>query len=206
MTSYVKVEPEDDFITSYLNPEYLSDLPLSPPDSSFAGSPEKAASNDFLLDMNHDLLTDWMNPYALETPDFLGTLFPAGTPMEPAKKKRGRKKREVQPVTQPSLLAPKPSVALTPPAEMKPEVEKDTQLAKRQERLIKNRAAALLSRKRKREHLDSLEDENKRLSSQVDELEKRVQALEKENFELKQKSGGTTNTSTKATSLVFMVQ
>ncbi|KAG1462810.1 hypothetical protein G6F56_005434 [Rhizopus delemar] len=204
MTNYIKVEPEDDLITSYLNPEYLTDLPLSPPDSSFTGSPEKQVSNDFLLDMNNDLLTDWMNPYALEQPDFLGTLFSESTiPEEPVKKKRGRKKREVQPVTQPSLLAPKPIVALSPPAENKPEDERDLQQAKRQERLIKNRAAALLSRKRKREHLDSLEDENKRLSGQVDELEKRVQALEKENFELKQKLGG--NTNTRATSLVFMI-
>ncbi|SAL98839.1 hypothetical protein [Absidia glauca] len=66
--------------------------------------------------------------------------------------------------------------------------------AKRQERLIKNRAAALLSRKRKREHLTTLEEErqqlandNQALHSKVSSLEARVVSLEQENLELKRK-------------------
>jgi hypothetical protein len=66
--------------------------------------------------------------------------------------------------------------------------------AKRQERLIKNRAAALLSRKRKREHLTTLEEErqqlandNQALHSKVSSLEARVVSLEQENMELKRK-------------------
>lgn len=88
------------------------------------------------------------------------------------------------------------------------EAQKMAQLAKRQERLIKNRAAALLSRKRKREHLNSLEEENEKLHGQVDELEKKVKELEKENTELKQRLNIKSNTNTKtskATGVVFMV-
>lgn len=66
--------------------------------------------------------------------------------------------------------------------------------AKRQERLIKNRAAALLSRKRKRDHLTTLEEErqqlvndNQALHSKVSSLEARVVSLEQENLELKRK-------------------
>ncbi|ORZ06948.1 hypothetical protein BCR42DRAFT_157213 [Absidia repens] len=65
---------------------------------------------------------------------------------------------------------------------------------KRQERLIKNRAAALLSRKRKREHLQSLEQErqwltkdNGLLKSKTAALEEKVQQLEKENLHQKQR-------------------
>ncbi|KAG1143765.1 hypothetical protein G6F37_006256 [Rhizopus arrhizus] len=88
------------------------------------------------------------------------------------------------------------------------EAQKMAQLAKRQERLIKNRAAALLSRKRKREHLNSLEEENEKLHGQVDELEKKVKELEKENTELKQRLNIKSNTNTKtskATGVVFMI-
>ncbi|KAF9107520.1 hypothetical protein BGX27_008704 [Mortierella sp. AM989] len=56
--------------------------------------------------------------------------------------------------------------------------------AKRQERLIKNRAAALLSRKRKREHInllethtDLLKSTNQELTERVSELEESVQTL-----------------------------
>ncbi|CAO3591007.1 unnamed protein product [Absidia cylindrospora] len=59
--------------------------------------------------------------------------------------------------------------------------------SKRQERLIKNRAAALLSRKRKREHLQALEDErqwlikdNGALKSKTAALEAKLKQLEKE--------------------------
>ncbi|KAI1316957.1 hypothetical protein EDD11_009201 [Mortierella claussenii] len=59
-----------------------------------------------------------------------------------------------------------------------------TAQAKRQERLIKNRAAALLSRKRKREHInlleshtDLLKNTNQELSERVSELEENVKVL-----------------------------
>ncbi|KAK4515056.1 uncharacterized protein ATC70_002666 [Mucor velutinosus] len=74
------------------------------------------------------------------------------------------------------------------------EAQKQAQIQKRQERLIKNRAAALLSRKRKREHLSLLEEEkqnllieNETLVHKVNTLESRIQSLEKENMELKEK-------------------
>lgn len=176
---------------------------------------------------------------------------------EQPKKKRGRKKREptiqnTLPI-QPSLLAPKP-LAPKPNAEiikMEPDIievagplknetiekpqtqeaQKAAQIQKRQERLIKNRAAALLSRKRKREHLSCLEEEkqllvleNENLLNKVVALENRVSALEKENLDLKQHLQLTTNPtstvinigtnkrplinntkSSKATGVVFMV-
>ncbi|KAF9393674.1 hypothetical protein CPC16_001460 [Podila verticillata] len=59
--------------------------------------------------------------------------------------------------------------------------------AKRQERLIKNRAAALLSRKRKREHINLLEShtdllkmDNQELKERVSELEENVKVLTEE--------------------------
>ncbi|KAF9965478.1 hypothetical protein BGZ70_004785 [Mortierella alpina] len=50
--------------------------------------------------------------------------------------------------------------------------------AKRQERLIKNRAAALLSRKRKREHINLLESHTDMLKNDNQELRERVSELE----------------------------
>ncbi|KAI8083665.1 hypothetical protein BDF21DRAFT_492590 [Thamnidium elegans] len=136
---------------------------------------------------------------------------------EQPKKKRGRKKREPILQTnlpvQPSLLAPKPlaprpnseiikmepiEVAGPPiiketPIPQTQEAQKAAQIQKRQERLIKNRAAALLSRKRKREHLSCLEEEkqllvteNENLLNKVATLENKVACLEKENLDLKQ--------------------
>ncbi|KAJ1918819.1 hypothetical protein H4219_002358 [Mycoemilia scoparia] len=55
-----------------------------------------------------------------------------------------------------------------------------TAAQKRQDRLIKNRAAALLSRKRKREHLESLESTVKVLTEENEELKKKVQELEQQ--------------------------
>ncbi|KAF9913064.1 hypothetical protein EC991_005932 [Linnemannia zychae] len=62
-----------------------------------------------------------------------------------------------------------------------------TAQAKRQERLIKNRAAALLSRKRKREHISLLEShtdllkvDNQELKERVSELEENVKVLTEE--------------------------
>lgn len=65
--------------------------------------------------------------------------------------------------------------------------QKAATIAKRQERLIKNRAAALLSRKRKREHLTALEDQRNGLSNENSELKQKVLALEKENLALKRR-------------------
>lgn len=53
-----------------------------------------------------------------------------------------------------------------------------TAQAKRQERLIKNRAAALLSRKRKREHINLLETHTDLLKTTNQELQDRVLELE----------------------------
>ncbi|RUS19269.1 hypothetical protein BC937DRAFT_87745 [Endogone sp. FLAS-F59071] len=55
-----------------------------------------------------------------------------------------------------------------------------TAIAKRQERLIKNRAAALLSRKRKREHITLLEQHTEALASENLGLKDQVEALEGE--------------------------
>ena len=56
--------------------------------------------------------------------------------------------------------------------------EPTTSAQKRQERLIKNRAAALLSRKRKREHLDELEQKVEALSAENCELKRKISELE----------------------------
>ncbi|RCH87801.1 hypothetical protein CU097_011422, partial [Rhizopus azygosporus] len=60
MSTCVKLEPEDDFMSSYLNTDYLStEAPLSPPNSTTSSSsstggysPEKQAVSDFMLDMS----------------------------------------------------------------------------------------------------------------------------------------------------------
>ncbi|ORY93507.1 hypothetical protein BCR43DRAFT_497051 [Syncephalastrum racemosum] len=106
--------------------------------------------------------------------------------------------------------------------------QKVSALAKRQERLIKNRAAALLSRKRKREHLTALEEDKRNLTEENEQLKTRVAALEsqvgqlqKENHDLWRRvnsqaepdshshsrtlSTTTKNATTKATGMVFMI-
>ncbi|CAO3590245.1 unnamed protein product [Absidia cylindrospora] len=82
---------------------------------------------------------------------------------------------------------------ISPPRRQQKPAATDAQ-NKRQERLIKNRAAALLSRKRKREHLQALEQErqwltkdNGLLKSKTAALEEKVQQLEKENQHQKQR-------------------
>lgn len=128
---------------------------------------------------------------------------------EQTRKRRGRKKRDsYTPPLPPTMIAPAPMVKQLPiilPAQeerkkygnvnkyipvSKPvtdDSQKAATIAKRQERLIKNRAAALLSRKRKREHLTALEDQRNGLSNENIELKQRVLELEKENLALKKK-------------------
>lgn len=79
-----------------------------------------------------------------------------------------------------------PAPAVNPNADL----QKAATIAKRQERLIKNRAAALLSRKRKREHLSALEEQCTDLTSENQSLLDKVSQLEKENMELKKKLDG----------------
>lgn len=118
------------------------------------------------------------------------------------------------------------SVKIEPSHSSPEEAQKAADIAKRQERLIKNRAAALLSRKRKREHLNALEEEkqnlskeNEQLKARVAELESRVDTLEKENHDLRRRMIGNNNNNNtallssnkntshhnKATGVVFMV-
>lgn len=289
--TFIKPDPEmqeeqEDLIMSYLNTDYLTEQPLSPPDSTTSSettgspdkhsvdifSPEKQLVDEFMFDPSltttateHDFFNqNWLTSvdpsqpsfYNNSTPDTAALLntfpfyvpsLPQQTPVEQPKKKRGRKKRDsVQPTvtTPPSLLAPKPlapkpameeivkiemmeePVIMAEETPKKPEIkveqqmtqeaQKQLQIQKRQERLIKNRAAALLSRKRKREHLNNLEDENKKLmeenqqlTDKVTSLEDKIQLLEKENMELKSKLYPTHHynkkPTTKATSVVFMI-
>ncbi|KAI8972740.1 hypothetical protein BDB01DRAFT_456242 [Pilobolus umbonatus] len=134
---------------------------------------------------------------------------------EHPKKKRGRKKREVllanaispssvyvPSVKQlPSILPAKPApVAVSnihktegkeevssSPHELALNALKAANFAKRQERLIKNRAAALLSRKRKREHLNALEEERNGLVNENQFLKKKLMDMERINSELQNK-------------------
>ncbi|KAG0167263.1 hypothetical protein DFQ28_004555 [Apophysomyces sp. BC1034] len=101
----------------------------------------------------------------------------------------------------------------TSPQDPEVDSQKATALAKRQERLIKNRAAALLSRKRKREHLMALEEqkddlsrENESLKSRVMMLESQMEILQKENEELRERLNPTKPLkNAKATGMVFMM-
>lgn len=79
-----------------------------------------------------------------------------------------------------------PTLVVNPNAD----IQKAATIAKRQERLIKNRAAALLSRKRKREHLSALEEQCTDLTSVNQCLLDKVSQLEKENMELKKNLDG----------------
>ena len=83
--------------------------------------------------------------------------------------------------------------------------QKAATIAKRQERLIKNRAAALLSRKRKREHLNALEDERNGLAGENDSLRERVMELEKANLALEKRLQVQQNNDNKSV-MMFMVK
>ncbi|KAI8087652.1 uncharacterized protein B0P05DRAFT_531768 [Gilbertella persicaria] len=148
------------------------------------------------------------------SPGAFSTYSSSSSETEQSRKKRGRKKRDTGRNTTPPLLqglpvviAPAPLKQLAPilPAfqhikETQQEVEKEIPekymaedpqkaavIAKRQERLIKNRAAALLSRKRKREHLIALEDQRKELLDTNKALYDQIQDLQTQNLELKKK-------------------
>ncbi|KAI8381182.1 uncharacterized protein BYT42DRAFT_612986 [Radiomyces spectabilis] len=152
---------------------------------------------------------------------------------------------KIEPTTDPVCLSSTPPVGLTTGTVTKEtptyaSTDADAPMpdpkvlaaAKRQERLIKNRAAALLSRKRKREHLTQLEQqtqvltaENENLKATVASLEAKLVSLEKENCDLKSsfppaensmdseplatgalsKSPPHNNKSAKTTGMVFMI-
>ncbi|CEP11852.1 hypothetical protein [Parasitella parasitica] len=82
------------------------------------------------------------------------------------------------------------TTAIHPVVNSNTDLQKAATIAKRQERLIKNRAAALLSRKRKREHLSALEEQCTDLTSVNQSLLEKVSRLEKENLELRSKFDG----------------
>ncbi|KAF7724825.1 hypothetical protein EC973_000710 [Apophysomyces ossiformis] len=160
----------------------------------------------------------------------LPSLLPATVKIEPVIQQQQEQPPSEQPPQQ--HYNPSPThIASTKSVEVKnepmtTEQQKAAALAKRQERLIKNRAAALLSRKRKREHLNALEEQNKNLTAEnadlrtkVVQLEAQVSTLSKENQELRDRlSAATMNTpssiaalanarniSTKTTGMVFMI-
>ncbi|KAG0011399.1 hypothetical protein BGZ80_000716 [Entomortierella chlamydospora] len=96
------------------------------------------------------------------------------------------RKPSIVPALTPSMARSNPVVVkstLIPDEKPQSEAAMSAQ-AKRQERLIKNRAAALLSRKRKREHINLLETHtdilkttNQELTERVSELEENVKVL-----------------------------
>ncbi|KAI8140838.1 hypothetical protein BJV82DRAFT_658869 [Fennellomyces sp. T-0311] len=175
-------------------------LPLPPPE---------------LLAAMHQPVMPYIQPYTTTVQH-----GPDDSQQSQPKRKRGRKKRDISPPSSNTLaIAPAPATSTTTvvntpslptssstlstpdPGDNNSNYNSEDEkaaaaLAKRQERLIKNRAAALLSRKRKREHVNALEEQNGALKAQVSELESRVQSL---TLALNQQKSSAT------TSVVFMI-
>ncbi|KAJ3096566.1 hypothetical protein HDU97_005767 [Phlyctochytrium planicorne] len=133
---------------------------------------------------------------------------------EPVKRKPGRKKKseieqklqQQQQMQQKALQSP-PSTSASPPPQVKSESDSEPSsnpnasqplqpsttpvpigLTKKQERMVKNRQAADESRKRKREHLQSLETHAQALITENDGLRARVLELEQLNLKLGQEN------------------
>ncbi|XP_050414952.1 cyclic AMP-dependent transcription factor ATF-6 alpha [Patella vulgata] len=101
------------------------------------------------------------------------------------------------------------AVSISSPALME---SADMKNVKRQQRMIKNRESASLSRKRKKEYLTTLEaqingynTENKKLKQENDSLKKKVCALQNENERLKRLNGITSNKKTTTCLLAILV-
>ncbi|KAJ3218810.1 hypothetical protein HDU67_004058 [Dinochytrium kinnereticum] len=137
---------------------------------------------------------------------------------EPVRRKPGRKKKTEMADSEPQPSPPQMFPKVSPPSlpHVKSESDSDTQpipavlpgsarmpaalplkpsappvsmtLSKRQERMVKNREAADQSRKRKREHLASLETHAQALITENDELRARILELEGINFKLSQEN------------------
>lgn len=200
MDSYM--DDKDDIMT-YLDEDYMSTtsnnssswtLPLSPsmtptpPELTVFPEPQYFPFMSYLQGCyQHDV--SQMNAFK-EIPLMLPSSMLVGP-----KQKRGRKKRNASKDT--SAVPLKPPVPILPAIKQEEDEHKIdeqlnrekvvTSLAKRQERLIKNRAAALLSRKRKREHLYSLEQERMKLLDENSDLKEQMNRLERENMQLRQK-------------------
>lgn len=125
-------------------------------------------------------------------------------------RKCGRKRQQekvatrVPPPSQPAIAPAVPKVE--PALNTEEEAAKAAMLAKRQERLIKNRAAALLSRKRKREHVTALEEQNAQLKKENDALKTKVHKLTTRVESLQQKHAARHTAKTTTTSVMFMVR
>ncbi|KAI8337448.1 hypothetical protein BC941DRAFT_36775 [Chlamydoabsidia padenii] len=186
-------------------------MPFSWPTATWPMGPIQGGADPCLLDLS-------TNPLSFLSPS--PPLYQPGDqqqkqPEQHSKKKGGgRKKREVSiapapltpilPATTPEHHVLKQETSVTPSLDNQQDERSPAEIAhaKRQERLIKNRAAALMSRKRKREHLTTLEEErqqltneNQSLRSKVSSLEARVVSLEQENMELKRKLSSSSSSS-----------
>lgn len=218
---------EEDVFMSYLNADCLSDDSSSSSImSGLLNSPCTPESGSFyhqdFTNENNSSFVSYYPHYFSVAPFFDSPLVippelllkteqqpqPSMVDEEEPKRKRGRKKRESSThlCSGPLTIAPAPALCEnTNKADDDP--SKTAALAKRQERLIKNRAAALLSRKRKREYLNQLEERNQQLAkeneilrAQVSNLETRLSAMARENQDLESRL-----MSGRATGVVLMV-